>query len=83
MRWVNTDFVVLLEVSWTSDRRGKSLATQVSAQQLTLSLPRLLDYRTVSCSDRQAADSVPQREACPEEKEEEEETVFGVFRSMN
>ncbi len=73
MRWVNTDFVVLLEVSWTSDRRGKSLAhlstrahaTQVSAQQLTLSLPRLLDYRTVSCSDRQAADTVPRGRHVP------------------
>lgn len=72
----------------TDSRGGKSLtrlsvsahATRVSAWQLTLSLPRLHHYRTVNCSDRRAADTVPQQEACPEE---EEETVFGVFISMN
>lgn len=51
-------------------------ATPVSAQQLTLSLPRLLHYRTVNCCDRQAADTVPQREACPEEEEKEGRDCF-------
>lgn len=68
----------------TDSREGEIPHTfqreRVSAWRLTLSVPRLLHYRTVSFSDRRAADSAPQQEACPEE---EEETVFGVFISMN